>query len=266
MSTISPEFAQQIEAIRQNQMMAGRDPYQAPEVGGDAMGYLSNLWFGGGEGHDLAPELAGQLGITPEQFNDTMSATNERTASKPHGVLGAISGIGNYVKENPALLFAAPFAVAGLTGAFGAGAGSAASGTAAGADMGGAGVLAAAPATAGTAGIAAGAPLGSALAAGTGIPAAAGALAPGAGVLAQPGSGGFLSRLGDIFKSGNLPTGGGQQAPQPQPAPMPMAAPQAQAGFLHRMMQPRRNYLGEVGNAILAGSQNTADLLRSRLF
>lgn len=122
---VSADLASQLAQQQQNGAMVGMDPFggvQVPQEGDSLLDFLANLHFSGQT--QLAQQLAEVNGIPNQDLNSILQQINDSTASNPHGLLGAISGIGNTVAENPALLFAAPLAIAGLGGLFGgAGAG-----------------------------------------------------------------------------------------------------------------------------------------------
>lgn len=133
-ATVSGDLAAQLAQQQQNASMVGQDLFpgmQVPQEGDNLLEFLANLHFGGQS--QLASDLAEMNGIPAQDFRSLVTEINTQTGSQPHGILGAISGIGNTVAENPALLFAAPLAIGALGGAFGGAAAGGAAGGAAGA-------------------------------------------------------------------------------------------------------------------------------------
>lgn len=131
--TVSPDLAAELARQQADGAMMGMDPFNGvpiPGPGDSLLDFVAQLHFAGQP--QLASDIASMNGIRQQDFTGLMQQINDATTSNPHGVLGAISGIGNTVAENPALLFAAPLAIAGLGGLFGAGGGVGAGGAGAG--------------------------------------------------------------------------------------------------------------------------------------
>lgn len=117
MAAVDQATTDYVAELNQNRAMVGREPLLTPEPGEESIAYLARLWFNGGDGHDYAPEFAARLSVPLETFTAVMNEINIATDNNPSGVIGAISSIGNFVADNPAVLLLAPIAVAGVLGA-----------------------------------------------------------------------------------------------------------------------------------------------------
>lgn len=130
--TITPELAQQIEALRMQYAMMGQPPpFDAPQVGADATEYLTNLYY---RDAGLATQLAESLGIDRTAFLDNVrqvdAAAQANRSSNIFGDIGGFTSIGRGEAEGPldffrdaATLGAIGYGTSFLGGGGGAGAG-----------------------------------------------------------------------------------------------------------------------------------------------
>lgn len=117
--TVSAALAAELERLNiEHGMITGRpwiDP--APVVGEPLIPFLIRLAF---TDQAMARSIAEREGFDGTAFVELFRSVEESTRAGRPFLVSAIAKVGETVAENPALLFAAPFAVAALTGAFGA--------------------------------------------------------------------------------------------------------------------------------------------------
>jgi hypothetical protein len=109
-----------VEEYRQNQMMAGQQDLIPEYDGGDPRTYVQLL--AASHGSQLASQFTGGADIAPimQEAADAGYYEGDPMGGLLGDALQVVGATGEFLAENPALFFALPFAVAGITGAFGA--------------------------------------------------------------------------------------------------------------------------------------------------
>jgi hypothetical protein len=116
------DLSARVEQIRQMQMMSGQEPI--PSVSGmEPKAYLQAL---AAQNSEVAGSLGSEFGYDLPTIMQEASAAGSYQGDPAGGVLGRtlqrVGDVGEFVSENPALLFAAPLGLAALGGYWGAGA------------------------------------------------------------------------------------------------------------------------------------------------
>lgn len=116
------DLASRVAELNQQLGMVGQQGIPELAPGQDPRQYLQLL---AASNRPFAEQLAGEAGLDFPRLMQEAAATGMYEGQGSNDLFSGIDRIGNFLSENPALFFGAPFLAAGLTGAFGAGSGSA---------------------------------------------------------------------------------------------------------------------------------------------